>query len=309
LYPTRAGWIYFALCFGIGFAALNTGNNLLYLVLALLLAFLVLSGLLSESALRGIRVRRLPPAEIFAGEPAFAALEIENAQARVPAFAVVVEDLDAGGSGRVSFARAFALHLPARAREARSVRWRVERRGWLELRGFRVSTRFPFGLFSKALWLEAPARVLVYPGLGPADATAPREPGSGSQRSTGLHEVADEASGLRAFSAGDTRRRIHWRASLRRGEILVRDADRLTPRNAWVRLVAGAELPPEEIERRIAHAARQVVDLLEAGFAVGLQAGPLRFEPGHGPAQRARLLRELALFEPAMAPPAREASA
>jgi hypothetical protein len=31
----------------VGFAALNTGNNLLYLVLSLMLAFLVLSGVLS----------------------------------------------------------------------------------------------------------------------------------------------------------------------------------------------------------------------------------------------------------------------
>ncbi|MBW2401796.1 MAG: DUF58 domain-containing protein, partial [Deltaproteobacteria bacterium] len=46
------------LTFGVGFAALNTGNNLLYLVLSLMLAFLVLSGVMSESALRGIRVRR-----------------------------------------------------------------------------------------------------------------------------------------------------------------------------------------------------------------------------------------------------------
>ena len=47
LRPTRAGWIFFALTLGVGFAALNTGNNLTYLVLSLMLAFLVLSGVLS----------------------------------------------------------------------------------------------------------------------------------------------------------------------------------------------------------------------------------------------------------------------
>ena len=31
LRPTRAGWAFFAITFGVGFAALNTGNNLLYL--------------------------------------------------------------------------------------------------------------------------------------------------------------------------------------------------------------------------------------------------------------------------------------
>ncbi|HEX9618723.1 MAG TPA: hypothetical protein VF989_01230, partial [Polyangiaceae bacterium] len=63
LRPTRAGWSFFALTFGVGFAALNTGNNLLYLVLSLMLSFLVLSGVLSESALRGIGLRRRIPSD------------------------------------------------------------------------------------------------------------------------------------------------------------------------------------------------------------------------------------------------------
>src|SRR5439155_14259560 len=66
LSPTRAGWCFFALTFGIGFAALNTGNNLLYLVLSLMLAFLVLSGVLSESALRGVVLRRRLSRELYA---------------------------------------------------------------------------------------------------------------------------------------------------------------------------------------------------------------------------------------------------
>ena len=78
LRPTRAGWNFFAITFGVGFAALNTGNNLLYLILALMLSFLVLSGVLSESALRGIRVRRRLPREFQAGAASRVVLEIEN---------------------------------------------------------------------------------------------------------------------------------------------------------------------------------------------------------------------------------------
>ena len=66
LRPTRAGWVFLSVILGVGFAALNTGNNLLYLVLSLMLAFLTLSGVLSESALRGVRLRRELPREVFA---------------------------------------------------------------------------------------------------------------------------------------------------------------------------------------------------------------------------------------------------
>ena len=66
LQPTRAGWCFFALVMGVGFAALNTGNNLLYLVLSLMLSFLILSGAFSESALRGVCVTRRVPRDLFA---------------------------------------------------------------------------------------------------------------------------------------------------------------------------------------------------------------------------------------------------
>ena len=96
LRPTRAGWVFFALVFGVGFAALNTGNNLLYLVLSLMLSFLVLSGVLSESALRGIQVRRRLPRQIYAGASQAVGLEISNHQQHIPAFAVVVGSSDTG---------------------------------------------------------------------------------------------------------------------------------------------------------------------------------------------------------------------
>ena len=42
----------------VGFGAINTGNNLLYLLLGMMLALILLSGVLSETTLRKLRVRR-----------------------------------------------------------------------------------------------------------------------------------------------------------------------------------------------------------------------------------------------------------
>jgi len=125
LRPTRAGWLFFGLVFAIGFAALNTGNNLLYLVLSLLLAFLVLSGVLSEAALRGIRVERRLPFEWIAGRGARVVLEIANAQRKTWAHAIVVEDLGAapGDPAVRALGRAFALRVEPGATESRSYRF------------------------------------------------------------------------------------------------------------------------------------------------------------------------------------------
>ena len=168
LRPTRAGWYFTAICFGVGFAALNTGNNLLYLVLSLMLAFLVLSGVLSESALRGIQVRRRIASELYAEADNPIAIEIHNAQRRVPAFAIVVEDRMRDDAGETRAAgRTFALRVGAGETETRRYQLRPERRGALDFVGFSVSTRFPFGLFLKSLRIESPAQTLVYPAIEP----------------------------------------------------------------------------------------------------------------------------------------------
>ncbi|HVP29921.1 MAG TPA: DUF58 domain-containing protein [Myxococcota bacterium] len=301
LRPTRAGWIFFGLTFGVGFAALNTGNNLLYLVLSLMLAFLVLSGVLSESALRGVEVRRRLSRELFAETPNRVALEVLNTKRRVPAFALVIEDFArAGGSGSraLPVGRAFVLHVPGGARAARFYALAPERRGPLHFTGFRISTRFPFGLFSKALELEQPESALVYPRVDPRPlAPVPHgaeDGGGGAAR----RAPAGAASGLREHRTGDPQRRIHWPATLRRGALLVRDGEDERRSEHEVRLRTAAAEPGEAFEQAVRWAASDVVALLAAGARVALRTDGTRLPPADGPAQRARLLAFLARVAP-----------
>ncbi len=236
LRPTRAGWLFFALTFGVGFSAMNSGNNLLYMVLSLLLAFLVLSGVLSESALRGIRVRRRLPREIFAETPVPVVIEIHNAGTRVPSFALVVEDLAGPRTERATPAgRIFCLRIGPGETESRAYRLSAPRRGPLRLAGFRVSTRFPFGLFSKAMLVESPAEALVYPRVEPLpvrhEESARAQTGRASGGSRGESpEVAGlvvaQPGGLRALSA----RATGSAAGLGAGALLVAHRQRLDAR-------------------------------------------------------------------------------
>ncbi len=300
LQPTRAGWIFFAFTLGVGLAALNTGNNLLYMVHALLLAFLVLSGVLSESALRGIAVRRLLPSELVAERAAHVALAVENRQARVPAFALVVEDwLARDERERVLAGRAFTLRVGPRKTETRSYAFTPEARGALHFVGVRVATRFPFGLFSKAMWLELEGAALVYPAL---DAVALREgrevEAQRAESPGGRGGAAAEAAGLREFTRGDGARRIHWRASLRRERLLVRDPEQERRRERIVRLATRGRTPGPAFERDVRRAASEVAAHLAAGERVGLRTDALAVAAADGGRQRARLLAQLARVAP-----------
>jgi uncharacterized protein (DUF58 family) len=289
------------LTFGVGFAALNTGNNLLYLVLSLMLAFLVLSGVLSEMALRGICVRRRVPAEIFAEQVARVALEISNEERRGTAFAIVVEDrvalpLQADRAA----GRAFVLRLPPGAREMRSYPLRVDARGPLEFRGFVVATRFPFGLFSKSLLIDAEEAALVYPAI---DSVRSDEiPGGENEAGERLRSHASAGTGaavvgVRDYVSGDDRRRIDWRTSLRTGGLWVRELE--NERDAEVEVQLHDTGEASELEGRVRRAASEVVAHLDAGRRVGLRTASELFEARDGARHRARLLAHLARVAPA----------
>ncbi len=301
LRPTRAGWLFFGLVFAIGFAALNTGNNLLYLVLSMLLAFLTLSGVLSESALRGIRVERQLPFEWMAGRGARVVLEITNAQRKTWAHAIVVEDLGQapGDASERVLGRAFALLIEAGKTESRSYRFEAAQRGELRFTRFRVITRFPFGLFAKSLEIEREATVVVYPRI-----TTQRPPARrigdprGQREAPGRGSLATEVTGLRDYARGDAPRRIHWRASWRRGQLLVRETEGTAGGEALVELRTHGAATGDAFEQAVERAASEADAGLRAGLRVALRTDDAEFSAATGDVHRARLLGYLALIAP-----------
>src|SRR3954447_20727235 len=77
---TREGKYFVGITVGVGFAAINTGNNLLYLLLGMMLSLIVASGILSEVSLRGLEVTRRPPSRLHAGRPFLMGIALRNAK-------------------------------------------------------------------------------------------------------------------------------------------------------------------------------------------------------------------------------------
>ena len=65
---TSGGVVFTLGTIAVGFAAMNTGNNLLYLLLGSMLGFIAVSGWLSEQAIRGLRVERRAPRAVTVGQ-------------------------------------------------------------------------------------------------------------------------------------------------------------------------------------------------------------------------------------------------
>jgi uncharacterized protein (DUF58 family) len=298
LRPTRAGWCFLGIIFGVGFAAMNTGNNLLYLVLSLMLAFLVLSGLLSEASLRGIRIERKRPRELFAQTSNRIVLRIHNAHRHVASFAVAVEDRILTEGVVETIGHCFALRVGPESSADRSYIFAPERRGELRFDGLRVSTRFPFGLFVKSVEIQAPESALVYPRVDPNPSALRRhEVGDDFAERPGASLRGDEVASLREFVAGDSVGRVHWRSSLRARRLLVGERDGVSASDLEVQLEIPRSTPRQVVEERIARAASEVVVQLDTGSRVGLRSHAARFPPATGFAHRTELLSFLARVE------------
>src|SRR5260370_22933203 len=89
--PTRDGWWCLLVAVGLGVAAINTGNNLLYLLVSALLALIVVSGIFSEQAMRGLALTGVTPEELYAGRPALLGATLANRKRWLTSYSVTFE--------------------------------------------------------------------------------------------------------------------------------------------------------------------------------------------------------------------------
>ena len=133
--PTRAGVIFGVMLVGVVGAAVNTGNNLLYLVLGSLCATLVLSSILAEWNLRGVRVRRRLPPEAFAGEAATGAFLVENRRRLGGAWALRLTERAGDAATEAGVAEARVVRVGPGETVEIPARWVFTERGAVQLRG------------------------------------------------------------------------------------------------------------------------------------------------------------------------------
>src|SRR5687767_2115278 len=93
---TSEGIRFLLFTIGIGVAAINTGNNLFYLLLAMMLGLVVISGLLSEHCVRRLEFHRHLPDLIMANEPTTVTLSVTNHNRWLPSFSLRLSDIVSG---------------------------------------------------------------------------------------------------------------------------------------------------------------------------------------------------------------------
>jgi uncharacterized protein (DUF58 family) len=285
--PTRDGWWCLGAAVGLGLAAVNTGNNLLYLLASLLLALIVVSGILSEQSMRRLRLRPAIPEEIYATRPVDLGVRVLNRKRWLPSYSIALE----AGAHRLY------IHRLAAGAE-RLVTWETTfaARGRHRLPGVRVLTRFPFGLFLKAGRVALDTDVVVFPAVRLLDEAWRRRLTATGVRSLHRRGQGHDLYSLREYRFGDDYRLIHWPSTARAGELIVREREAETAANTRIVLVGDGSRDAVRLEAALSEAASLAVHVLDSGAAVELDGPGIHVSPGRGRAHRHRLLTALALY-------------
>ncbi len=220
---TSEGVRFLLFTIGIGIAAINTGNNLFYLLLALMLSLVVVSGLLSEQCVRKLTFHRHVPDLIMANDPAMVSLSVTNRNRWFHGYSLRLFDV---GGGQDLDRGLFIPYLEARRSVLLSYPLLATKRGRITLEHLRAETLFPFGLFLKRALYPAETTVLVGPPIKPLSLRFVEDLLSQGQG----HPLPRRGHGtqlynLRLYRPGDDSRSIHWMTTARTAQLIVRETE------------------------------------------------------------------------------------
>ena len=225
---TREGWIYVLGILLVAIAALNTGNNLLFLILASLIATILMSGILSSITLSGVEMRLELPEHIFAGQLVRAVVELENEKLTLPSFSLRVEGATTKDSPVAALLETpvYFPYVAKHHRAQQSVPMIFPRRGAFRQEAFRIATRFPFGFLKKSRRVDLKTEALVYPSVEPTEEFLEIMPGLEGALESLAKGRGQDLYALRDYVPTDSARHVHWKASARSGSLMVREFTR-----------------------------------------------------------------------------------
>ena len=267
---TREGLAYLALTLLIGVAALNTGNNLLFIVVAAMLGAVLVSGVVSALMISRLEVGLHLPHHVFAGQSYSGAVLLHNRR-RLPLFSISVVPpmgkqerrawrwrrtefvYPAAATGRRPLLRwpdlvltrvspqpqtppvfeqsVYFPYISARQHQSAELELCFPRRGRYAQRGIGIATRFPFSFLKKIRTVALNHEVLVFPSVEPTDEMLAVLPILSGEMESHLRGRGSDLYRIRDYQPEDSARHVDWKATAKSGELKVREFTREDERN------------------------------------------------------------------------------
>jgi uncharacterized protein (DUF58 family) len=213
------GLLYTMTCALVALAAFVSANNLLFLILALLLATMMVAGFISRLSLAGLELDFVLPEHLCARRKLMGRIVVRNTKHWMPSFSI---HLAASEDCGLAMPLYFTV-IPARERVEAPVELFFARRGLYRQNSFRVATRFPFGFAERRIRVRLLRDILVYPAIDP-------QPGFEDLLAALQDEIASFYRGLgndfyriRPYEALEDAHHVDWKATAHTGDLQVRE--------------------------------------------------------------------------------------
>lgn len=313
---TTGGVVFFVILAIVAFAAWNTANNLLFMIFSIMLATIFVSWMSARSSLRDLNVSARFPDHIFAAEPAEVIVTLRNSKRVLPSFSILVEmrgSFDRPGleKGRKTWMRlkktvlGYFTYVPHRAAAEQTIEQTFPKRGHVLVKGFELSTRFPFGFLRHRRRLGArDVDIVVYPKPEPLTDELNLLPLQSGQTTSFRRGAGQDLLMLRDYQVRDDLRHIDWKATARTHRLTVREFAAEDERRITIVLDTTLTDDIDEenfrirFERGVTHAASLVKHFIQERAEVRLILGANAGKFGSGLEHLYACLRRLALVGP-----------
>jgi uncharacterized protein (DUF58 family) len=263
---TREGVAYMLLVLVIGIAALNTGNNLLFIIVSAMLAAIIVSGVSSAAMLQRVEMELTVPEHIFANDGVIGRVHVHNRSRWWPAFSISVvppkiknakakwvlhrstfkwppkalpekqwlriPDLYLsrivipGVRADILKEPVYFPYIPKTAFANAEVELRFPSRGRYVQDGFGLSTKFPFSFLAKTRRIALKREVIVYPDVEPADDLFHVLPMITGEFTSFVAGRGYDLYRIREYLPEDSARHVDWKATAKTGALKIREFTR-----------------------------------------------------------------------------------
>ncbi len=292
---TSEGWIYIAATTVVTSAAINTSNNLLYMVLSALLAVMLLSGFLSGLNFRFLSITAKFPDYCFARQPFQVAISVKNPKRMFATFSLKVEPVE---ESHLQFPSFYIPLIRTRDQDTRMVEAELPERGQCDVKEIYVQSRYPFGFLRKGRPLAVEASCLVFPKIIPQD-----------RMDVALYDILGKSERferghgmdlylIRDYETSDNARHLDWKASAKTSALKTREFAAEESRQVVLAFDrCGRAGEEDRFESLVSYAASFALHLVRDDVEVALISDDWRSSSGHSESLLQSILTYLALVE------------
>jgi len=281
----KAGWFYILICILLGVGAINTGNNLVYMIVSLLLGFMGVSGFYGARNLKNIQLNMYSPDEVYANRQTAVRVEVKNKRTYLPGFLLKVS---------IGDEHSLLPFVPCGKSLICNISMKFTERGKPVIGDVYISSVFPFNFFTRYRYMDVSPQIIVYPE--PKYCELYTNEGDGKKKGDSFADIVgyeDDLISIRDYAEGDPLKYIHWKASAKTGELKVKELSQSVEPPVIVDL---NRMRGDDIEQKLSCATFVITGMHSRGIAVGLRYEGIEHTPAHSSAHKRKLLKELALY-------------